>query len=123
MDPALDCKALNLKGLDMISINQRNSVVNTVGKDGDGGQTTTTSSLRSAKAIARDRGISDVTLWRWQKRGWIKSVNICGKNYICLQSLAEFDRRAAAGEFAQGPVGAAAASHKARTDKERDGLE
>jgi hypothetical protein len=75
--------------------------------------------LRSAKAVARDRGISDVTLWRWQRRGWIKAVNICGKNYICLQSLADFDRRAAAGEFARPPVGAAAASQKAWREKER----
>lgn len=75
--------------------------------------------LRSAKAVARDRGISGVTLWRWQRRGWIQAVNICGKNYICLDSLAEFDRRAAAGEFARGPFGAAAASVKARIEKKR----
>jgi hypothetical protein len=74
--------------------------------------------LRAAKAVARDRGVSDVTLWRWQRRGWIKAVNICGRVYVCLDSLAEFDRRAAAGEFARGPVGAAAASVKARMEKE-----
>lgn len=93
-------------------------------KDGDGSQAIKTGGLRSAKAVARDRGISDVTLWRWQRRGWVKLVNIYGKNYVCLQSLAEFDRRAAAGEFARGPVGAAAASVKARMEKERlEGLE
>jgi len=57
--------------------------------------------LRAARAVVRDRGISDTTLWRWCRRGWIKAVNICGKNYIDLASLAEFDRRAAAGEFSK----------------------
>jgi hypothetical protein len=35
-----------------------------------------------------------------------------------MTSLAEFDGRAARGEFAQAPSGAAAASHKARAEKE-----
>jgi hypothetical protein len=73
-----------------------------------------TSGLRAAKAVARDRGISDVTLWRWDRRGWIKTVNICGKKYVNLESLAEFDRRAAGGEFAQGPSGAARKSAQER---------
>ena len=77
-----------------------------------------TTGLRSAKAVARDRGISDVTLWRWNRRKWIKTVNICGKNYVDLQSLADFDRRAAAGEFAKAPAGAAGASSKARAERE-----
>jgi len=72
---------------------------------------------RSAKAVARDRGISDVTLWRWGKRGWIKIINICGRPYIDLASLAEFDRRAATGEFAKKPAGAAARSVEARLAK------
>jgi hypothetical protein len=70
--------------------------------------------LRAARAICRDRGISDVTLWRWKRRGWIKTVNISGKIYVDLQSLAEFDQRAAAGEFAKGPVGAALRSAEKR---------
>ena len=74
--------------------------------------------LRAAKAVARDRGVSDVTVWRWGKRGWIKILNICGRPYVDLQSLAEFDRRAAAGEFAKAPSGAAGASSKVRAEKE-----
>jgi hypothetical protein len=70
--------------------------------------------LRSARAVVRDRGISDVTLWRWIGRGWLKAVNICGRNYIDLESLAEFDRRAAAGEFAKPSAGAALKSAEAR---------
>jgi hypothetical protein len=82
------------------------------------GQPVTTTGLRAAKAVARDRGISDVTLWRWNRRKWIKTVNICGKNYVDLQSLADFDRRAAAGEFAKAPAGAAGASSRARAERE-----
>jgi predicted site-specific integrase-resolvase len=70
--------------------------------------------LRAARAVVRDRGISDTTLWRWCRRGWIKAVNISGKNYIDVSSLAEFDRRAAAGEFSKPSAGAAGASSAAR---------
>ena len=77
-----------------------------------------TAGLRAAKAVCRDRGISDVTLWRWERRGWIKTINICGKKYADLESLAEFDRRAAAGEFAKPPHGAAGASARERAARE-----
>jgi len=40
------------------------------------------------------------TGWRWRKRfPWLKIVNIFGKNYISRQTIAEFERRAMAGEF------------------------
>jgi len=73
--------------------------------------------LRASRAVILDRGISDTTLWRWYRRGWIKLVNICGKNYVDLESLAVFDRRAAAGEFSKKPSGAAGASHKTRLEQ------
>lgn len=73
--------------------------------------------LRAATAVCRERAISDVTLWRWRKRGWIKTVNICGKCYVDLAELARFDSRAARGEFAKAPRGAAGASNKARLSK------
>jgi hypothetical protein len=73
---------------------------------------------RAASAVARDRGISDTTLWRWEKLGWIKTANISGKKYVDLESLAGFDRRAAAGEFAKDPAGAAGVSHKTRLKTE-----
>jgi len=74
--------------------------------------------LRAATAVCRDRGISDTTLWRWSRRGWIKTANISGKVYVDLPSLAEFDRRAAGGEFAKRPAGAAKKSAEARATKE-----
>jgi len=82
------------------------------------GQPITTAGVRAAKAVCRDRGESAVTLWRRRKLGLIKCVNIFGKVYVDLQSLAEFDRRAATGEFAKPPAGAARKSAEARAAKE-----
>lgn len=85
----------------------------------DASQTETPATgLRAARAVCRDRGISDVTLWRWSRRGWIQTVNISGKVYCDLASLANFDRRAAAGEFSKPPAGAARKSAEARLAKE-----
>ena len=71
--------------------------------------------LRAAKAVARDEGVSDVTIWRRVKLGLLTAVNIAGRPYITSASLAEFYRRAAAGEFAKSPAGAAKRSAEART--------
>jgi hypothetical protein len=77
-----------------------------------------TSGVRAARAVCRDQGISDTTLWRWRRRGWVKSINISGKVYVDLKSLAEFNRRAATGFYSKEPAGAAAASKKARVETE-----
>lgn len=74
----------------------------------------TATGFRAAKAVARDKGVSDITVWRWIKAGWLRSCNISGRPYVDLASLAEFDRRAAAGEFAKPPSGAALSSSVAR---------
>jgi hypothetical protein len=76
--------------------------------------------FRSAKAVARDLGIGPVTLWRMARRGWILTVNICGRPYVDLVSLADFYRRAASGEFARPPAGAAARAANARKEAQRD---
>jgi hypothetical protein len=88
------------------------------GVSGGDSQQITISGLRAAKAVARDRGISGVTIWRWGKRGWINILNVCGRPYVDLASLAAFDERARKGEFAAPPSGAAGASSKARVEKE-----
>ena len=79
---------------------------------------TLTTGLRSATAVCRDRGISDTTLWRMSKRGWVRLVNISGRVYVDLASLAEFDRRATNGEFAKPPAGAARKSAEIRVARE-----
>lgn len=45
-------------------------------------------------------GTSPVTAWRWEKRGWLKTVRIAGRKYISAEALREFNRRLEAGEFA-----------------------
>jgi hypothetical protein len=81
------------------------------------GQLVETPRLRAAKAVARDEGVSSVTIWRRVKRGLLTAVNIAGRPYITNESLAEFYRRAAAGEFAKPPAGAARKSAEARAEK------
>jgi hypothetical protein len=56
-------------------------------------------------------GTSSVTAWRWRTRGWLNTVNIGGRLFLRPEDRAEFERRAAAGEFARPPAGAAGASH------------
>jgi predicted site-specific integrase-resolvase len=46
-------------------------------------------------------GITPITAWRWRKKGWLKTVNIAGRQYLTQEAIDEFRRRAVAGEFAQ----------------------
>jgi predicted site-specific integrase-resolvase len=48
-----------------------------------------------------DVGVTACTAWRWRKKGWLKTVNICGRQYLTQEAIEEFKSRAAAGEFAQ----------------------
>jgi len=44
-------------------------------------------------------GVSPTTGWRWRCQGRIKTVNIDGRLYVTDEAIAEFEKRAAAGEF------------------------
>jgi len=46
-------------------------------------------------------GVTACTAWRWRKKGWLKTVNICGRQYLTQESIAEFTERAQRGEFSQ----------------------
>jgi predicted site-specific integrase-resolvase len=46
-------------------------------------------------------GVTQITAWRWRRRGWLKTVNIAGRQYLTQEAIDEFHRRAVAGEFAQ----------------------
>ena len=46
-------------------------------------------------------GVTPCTAWRWRKKGWLKTVNIAGRQYLTQESIDEFHHRASAGEFAQ----------------------
>jgi len=62
------------------------------------------SPLVAQASFARSLGRSPVTLWRWQKLGWLDaSVNIAGKPYLTRAAIDRFARRAGAGEFAKAP--------------------
>lgn len=62
------------------------------------------SPLVALAAFARSLGRTPVTLWRWQKLGWLDaSQNIAGKPYLTREAINRFAARAAAGEFAKAP--------------------
>ncbi len=46
-------------------------------------------------------GVTACTTWRWRKRGWLRTVNIAGRQYLTQAAIDEFHRRAVAGEFAK----------------------
>jgi hypothetical protein len=49
---------------------------------------------------AERAGVSETTMWRWRRRGWLQTVSVGGRLFITPKALAEFERRAASGEFA-----------------------
>lgn len=55
----------------------------------------------SLSAWLQQVGVTPCTAWRWRKKGWLKTVNICGRQYLTQEAIDEFHRRAVAGEFAQ----------------------
>ncbi len=48
-----------------------------------------------------DMGISNPTCWRWRRAGWLQTINISGRVYVTAAAIAEFTRRAEAGEFSK----------------------
>ncbi len=63
--------------------------------------------LIATKEWTRKVGVSDVTVWRWCRKGWLSPLNINGRSYLRLCDIETFTRRAASGEFALAPRGAA----------------
>ncbi len=48
-----------------------------------------------------ESGISPVTAWRYRRKGWLQTINICGRHYVTREAVANFNRRAQAGEFSK----------------------
>lgn len=46
-------------------------------------------------------GVTPCTAWRWRRRGWLRTINIAGRQYLTQEAIEEFHRRAVAGEFAK----------------------
>lgn len=59
----------------------------------------------SVSLFSEKSGLSEVTIWRYRKKGWLKTHNIAGRQYISRAEVAEFNRRMKAGEFASEPSG------------------
>jgi hypothetical protein len=61
----------------------------------------TTGAIIALNTWAERAGLSPCTLWRWRKRGWLKTRNIAGRQYLTSEDLREFEERLKRGEFAQ----------------------
>jgi len=48
-------------------------------------------------------GISAVTVWRYRRAGFLRTLNIYGRHYLTRAEIRRFNERAAAGEFAKQP--------------------
>ena len=61
----------------------------------------TTGNLVSLNSWLSSLGVQPITAWRWRRKGWLPTVNISGRVYVSRETIADFERRAAAGAFAQ----------------------
>ncbi len=50
--------------------------------------------MMSLDKFIEQTGLSAVTLWRYRKNGFLKTVNICGRHYILRAEIARFNERA-----------------------------
>lgn len=53
--------------------------------------------------FAKDTGLSVATLWRYRRRGWLRTVLIGGQHFVTREAIAEFNARAERGELS-GPA-------------------
>jgi hypothetical protein len=61
----------------------------------------TSTSVVSLSKWLEQVGVTSCTAWRWRKKGWLKTINIAGRQYLTQDAIDAFQRRAAAGEFSQ----------------------
>lgn len=57
--------------------------------------------LRPFDSWLRNIGRSAATGWRWRRRGWLRVINIGGRNYVASNEIRRFLQRAEAGEFSR----------------------
>jgi predicted site-specific integrase-resolvase len=55
----------------------------------------------SLNAWREKLGVTACTIWRWRKKGWLKTINICGRLYLTQAAINEFHDRAELGEFSK----------------------
>jgi hypothetical protein len=49
--------------------------------------------------FAKDTGLSLATLWRYRRRGWLRTVLVGGQHFVTRAAIAEFNGRAERGEL------------------------
>jgi hypothetical protein len=64
-------------------------------------QQTVMATMIALSAWTKQIKVSSVTVWRWRKKKWLKTIDICGKPYVTREAVLEFQRRAELGEFAK----------------------
>jgi len=74
---------------------------------------TSTVKMISLNKFLEQIGVTPTTGWRWRKRGVLKTINIYGRLYISEEAIADFLRRANAGEFAVESKPGKKATHRA----------
>jgi hypothetical protein len=67
----------------------------------DGNESTSKPSLRPFKSFLDEIGRTTGSGWRYVRLGWVRVINIAGKNYIEREEEEKFIRRARAGEFSK----------------------
>ena len=65
---------------------------------------TASNGLRAYAPWLREMRVSDVTGWRWRRKGWISTRNISGRCYVELAEIDRFLQRVQSGEFAKAPT-------------------
>ena len=61
----------------------------------------TAATVTSLSKWLKQVGVTSCTAWRWRKKGWLKTINIAGRQYLTQEAIDEFQQRAKAGEFSQ----------------------
>lgn len=68
------------------------------------------------RRFAEDVGLSLATLWRYRRRGWLRTVLIGGQHFVTREAIAEFNARAEGGELSVPPrIPGARSTHPAAT--------
>jgi hypothetical protein len=65
-------------------------------------------------------GLSKVSAWRYEKRGWLRTHLIANRRYILAADVAEFNRRLASDEFAGSSPNLAVAGAMKRRKKRNE---
>ncbi len=95
------------EGIEVV-VNRRCDLLLLVNKQATSSTTTDPSNLFAFDDYLKGRNLTRTTGYRYRQAGILQAVNIHGRLYITRQEIANFERRAVAGEFTK----KAKASHR-----------